>query len=408
MSPPDSRTGARRIFVATPGYEGALISELAPPGPGATLGLPAAAFTIEAAGLVVAPDAPGVLDQHLRDLQDPQHPQALPDPPDNHDTPPKSSPPLDPVFARQQLPRAAELIGSSVAALAEEAYRRVRDAVDEMTTGPFTIHTFVPTGAEPGLASRAELVSRQLLGRLQQRRRRFARLYQTPEAAALAFSEVKLLIQILLVERDRGWVSAEAPRALPRGGWDLSPWPAGIAPVAEDRKPPSRAYRKLEEAFLWMREEPAPGQWCVDLGGAPGGWTYTALRRGARVIAVDRAPLAPPVAGHRGLTMLEGNAFTYEPPAPRVPLDWLLSDVICEPARALTQLRRWLENRWCRRLVMTIKFKGHAGYGMLAEVRATLEAAGAARWRIKHLHHNKNEVTVMAVMFGGSRRPGRR
>jgi hypothetical protein len=45
-----------------------------------------------------------------------------------------------------------------------------------------------------------------------------------------------------------------------------------------------------------------------------------------------------------------------------------------------------------------VKFKGHSGYAaVLDEVRATLRAAGCPRWRIKHLHHNKNEVTVMAV-----------
>jgi 23S rRNA (cytidine2498-2'-O)-methyltransferase len=144
---------------------------------------------------------------------------------------------------------------------------------------------------------------------------------------------------------------------------------------------------------------------CVDLGGAPGGWSYTALRRGARVIAVDRAPLEPPVRGDPRLTMLKGNAFTYEPPPTLVPVDWLLWDVICEPTRALSQIERWLRLAWCRRLVMTVKFKGSSGYGMLADIRAVLKQAGCQQWRIKHLHNNKNEVTVMAVAPGGASPP---
>jgi 23S rRNA (cytidine2498-2'-O)-methyltransferase len=173
-----------------------------------------------------------------------------------------------------------------------------------------------------------------------------------------------------------------------------------VFPVADDRRPPSRAYRKLEEALAWMGDGPKAGQVCVDLGAAPGGWTHVALARGARVIAVDRAPLEPPVRGHRALTTVEGNAFTYEPPPARRPVDWLLCDIICEPARTVDLLGRWLGTAapsWCRRLVVTVKFKGQSDYAtVLADVRATLRAAECPRWRIKHLHHNKNEVTVLA------------
>ncbi|MEO5767011.1 MAG: SAM-dependent methyltransferase, partial [Polyangia bacterium] len=313
---------ARRIFVVTPGFEGALVAELGELEMLAARApvTPPPLFSAQQPGLVNASDCGAAADRAI-----------------------------DPVFARQQLPDAHEVRGASVAALAEASYARVQEAVD-LAVGAFTIHAFAPTGAEPGQASRAQLIAHELLARLQQRRRRAARLYRPAEAAAAAFGEVTLIIQVLLVARNRAWVSATTPGPLPRGGWMVSPWPGGIAPVVEDRLPPSRAYRKLEEAFLWMADEPQPGQWCVDLGGAPGGWTYTALQRGARVIAVDRAALEPPVRGHRALTMVEGNAFTYQPPLERVPVDWLLSDVICEPGRALDQLKRWLQNGWCRRV----------------------------------------------------------
>src|SRR5262249_22824961 len=137
-----------------------------------------------------------------------------------------------------------------------------------------------------------------------------------------------LLVQLLALARGRLLASAASPRALAHGGVDLAPWPAGAAPVEVDRAPPSRPYQKLEEALAWMGRAPAPGELCVDLGAAPGGWTATALKRGARVVAVDRAPLE--IGPHPDLDTVIGNAFTYEPPRPA---DWLLSDVVCEPAR---------------------------------------------------------------------------
>jgi len=309
--------------------------------------------------------------------------------------------PLDPVFARQQLPAAVAVAAPSIARAADAAYAEVEAAVDA-ASGPFTIHAFALTGADGGLASRATLIATELLARLRQRRRRASRGYRPPEEAAAHFADMALVIQLLATEREHLWVSTARPHRLAGGGGTVTPWPGGVAPVAEDRRPPSRAYRKLEEALLWMDEAPTAGQICVDLGAAPGGWTHVALSRGARVIAVDRAALEPPVRGHRALTMVEGNAFTYEPPPARRPVDWLLCDVICEPARTVELLRRWLGTSggpWCRRLVVTVKFKGQSGYtAVIDDVRAALLAAGCRRWRIKHLHHNKNEVTVMAAV----------
>jgi 23S rRNA (cytidine2498-2'-O)-methyltransferase len=385
----DAAAAPRRIFLATPGFEAALIAEVPP-----------------ARAPVALPELPGAVNAAEADDRTASH-DGAPDPgepntgegaraaaaPDGHEKDHRAAPPLDPVFARQQLPRATAIQAPSVARLAEAAYAAVEHAVDQ-TRGPFTLHAFAPTGADPALGSRARLIGDQTLELLRARRRRAARLFRPPAEAAAAFAETSLLVQILLAGRERAFVSAARPRALAAGSWDLAPWPGGLAPVADDRRPPSRAYRKLEEAYLWMGDAPAPGELCVDLGGAPGGWSYTALRRGARVIAVDRAPLAAPVRGHPALTVIEGNAFTYQPPGP---VAWLLSDVICEPARTLALLEQWLARGWCEKLVVTVKFKGSAGYGVLADVRRLLERAGCPRFRIKHLHHNKNEVTVMAV-----------
>jgi 23S rRNA (cytidine2498-2'-O)-methyltransferase len=188
-------------------------------------------------------------------------------------------------------------------------------------------------------------------------------------------------------------VSAALPCPLRRGGFDLAPWPGGDAPVAVDRAPPSRAYQKLEEAFFWMGDEPRPGARCVDLGASPGGWTATLRKRRAQVVAVDRAPLAPPLARDPGVATVIGNAFTF---MPATPVDWMVSDVVCEPARSLALAERWVASGLCRNLIVTVKFKGQAGYGVLADAAERLTAAGARSVRVKQLAHNKNEVTVFA------------
>jgi len=299
--------------------------------------------------------------------------------------------PLDPIFARQALPDARLVEGASVRALAEASFAALEGAIDR-STGPFTMHTLAHAEPPPGLASRATLVGRETLALLATRRRRAFRRQQAGETAFDAFDERWLLVQLLALGRDRFLVSAAAPRALPAGGLDLARWPGGEAPVAIDRAPPSRAYQKLEEAFAWMGTAPRAGETCVDLGAAPGGWTATVLKHGARVVAVDRAPLAPELARHPRLASVIGNAFTYLPAAP---VDWLVCDVVCEPPRSLALCDAWLSGGLCRNLVVTVKFKGRAGYGALADLSALFARVRPAWARVKQLAYNKNEVTVM-------------
>jgi FtsJ-like methyltransferase len=296
---------------------------------------------------------------------------------------------IDPVFARQVLPDARSIEAASVRALAEAIYAAVEASIDRWP-GPFLIHDLAHAEPPPGLASRAGGVARELRALLAARRKRASRREQP---AAPAFDESWLLVQLLALSREHFLISAASPRPLPRGGFDLAPWPGGDAPVAIDRAPPSRAYQKLEEAFLWLGRQPRPGELCVDLGASPGGWTATLLKRDARVTAVDRAPLDPPVAGDRRVTTVIGNAFTYAPPSP---VDWMVSDVVCEPPRSLALAETWLSSGWCRNLIVTVKFKGQAGYGVLDGAVERLAAAGARSVRIKQLAHNKNEVTILA------------
>jgi 23S rRNA (cytidine2498-2'-O)-methyltransferase len=303
----------------------------------------------------------------------------------------------DPVFARQRLPGAQIVEGASLRLLAEAVYGAVEATIDGWP-GPFMIHDLAPPEAEPGLASRAGGVARELRALLAARRKRASRRERPAAdvatiAGSAGFDGRWLLVQLLALTRERLLVSAAAPRALPHSGFDLAPWPGGDAPVVIDRAPPSRAYQKLEEAFFWLGTEPRRDERAVDLGASPGGWTATLLKRGARVTAVDRAPLEPPVVRDPRVEMVIGNAFNFQPPRP---VDWMVSDVVCEPPRSLDLAQRWLAQRLCRNLVVTVKFKGRTGYGVLEGVPEQLAAAGASFVRVKQLAHNKNEVTILA------------
>ncbi len=163
-----------------------------------------------------------------------------------------------------------------------------------------------------------------------------------------------------------------------------SPFVNGACQFIEDRVgPPSRAYLKFWEACTRIGAWPLPGETCLDLGASPGGWTWAAATLGARVTAIDKAPLDPRVAALPGVTWRAGSAFAE----PAEPVDWLLSDVIAYPDRLLALVQRWIAAGAARRIVCTIKFQGDTDHAAAAAF------AAIPGGRLMHLFHNKHELT---------------
>jgi 23S rRNA (cytidine2498-2'-O)-methyltransferase len=195
-------------------------------------------------------------------------------------------------------------------------------------------------------------------------------------------------------------IFGEPAPAAPLGSWTLlapdralaaphctSPFPNGEVRFVEDRLgPPSRAYLKLWEALTVIGRHPLPGDICVDLGSSPGGWSWALARLGARVISVDKAPLAPAIAALPGIEVREESAFALDPRAVG-PVDWLFSDIVCYPTRLFGLIERWLAAGTCRNFVCTVKFQGPTDHAAAALF------AGVPGSSLRHLFHNKHELT---------------
>ena len=202
----------------------------------------------------------------------------------------------------------------------------------------------------------------------------------------------------------------ELPPRAPLGAWSLlapdrlllsatktSPFVNGACRFVEDRiGPPSRAYLKLWEACTQIGSYPAPGETCLDLGAAPGGWSWALAQLGARVIAVDKADLDPRVAAMPNVVLRRESAFGIDPRNEDA-ADWLFSDIIAYPERLLGLIMRWIASGKVPRILCTIKFQGATDHETTARL-AAIEGA-----RLMHLASNKHELTffwqrpVMAV-----------
>jgi 23S rRNA (cytidine2498-2'-O)-methyltransferase len=196
-----------------------------------------------------------------------------------------------------------------------------------------------------------------------------------------------LLVQVCLIAPDQAALGAiSADRA-------LSLWPGGRARMRLGGDFPSRAARKLAEAFAWLGIAPGSGETCVDLGAAPGGWSWLLLEHKARVIAVDPAKMNAELMANSRLRHVQASAFDYEPAEP---VDWLFCDMAWRPLEVAQLLARWARLRHTRLLVANIKLPMKRKYALLERVRAFLASGGFSNIRTRQLYHDRDEITLTA------------
>ncbi len=158
--------------------------------------------------------------------------------------------------------------------------------------------------------------------------------------------------------------------------------------MADDELAPSRSYLKVEEAYVVLGREPQTGETVCDLGAAPGGWSYSAAKRGARVIAIDNGPLKGGALDHPQIAHRREDAFKFAPAAGAT-FDWLFCDMVEEPHHVLRSIvEPWLTRRWCRRYVVNLKFGRVDPIALLRELRVP----GA---QVHHLYHDREEFTLV-------------
>src|SRR5690606_23155917 len=93
------------------------------------------------------------------------------------------------------------------------------------------------------------------------------------------------VLHVLFSDAQTAWLAAALPGM-------VAPWPMGIPRLRMPTNAPSRSTLKLAEAFITLmtdeerEQQLRAGQRAVDLGAAPGGWTWQLVGRGLRVTAI--------------------------------------------------------------------------------------------------------------------------
>ncbi|MBL7543931.1 MAG: hypothetical protein JNL11_08950 [Bdellovibrionaceae bacterium] len=168
------------------------------------------------------------------------------------------------------------------------------------------------------------------------------------------------------------------------------PFKDGIINIPEDKMAPSRAFQKLDEAFVRIGKRPIKTSRVIDLGSHPGGWTWVLAQLAGKVVSVDTVALDENARNFKNVEFIKKDAFKIAP-NDIGPLDWLFSDIICEPAKLLDLVHQWKSSGLVKNFLCTIKFKGKVDFEILNQFEQIPNSD------IFHLNANKHELTWVCL-----------
>jgi len=191
-------------------------------------------------------------------------------------------------------------------------------------------------------------------------------------------------------------------------GHNTSPHVMGIPRLRFPSQAPSRSTLKLDEAFLYFipKEEwdtrLTSGMNAVDLGSAPGGWTYQLVRRGMMVTAVDNGPMAESLMESGQVKHKTMDGFKYIPMKQNV--YWLVCDMIEQPKKVAKLMSEWLLNGYCKEAMFNLKLPMKGRYQQVVDDLQLMKDAfsqAGVKYELyaKHLYYDREEVTVHARLL---------
>lgn len=227
----------------------------------------------------------------------------------------------------------------------------------------------------------------------------FCRKFTAPLASALKKREIlqksskKHNLHLFFTDSSQGYIGYSPRR-------NSSPFFMGIDRLKFPAEAPSRSTLKLEEGLRWFLSKEEQSEWlrggmkAVDLGAAPGGWTYQMVKRSIWVQAIDNGPMDTSLMNSGIVEHIQADGFVFKP---KKPVDWLICDMIEKPARVAKLMAKWIAQEQARFALFNLKLPMKKRYDELQLCFDLMQQQlGDEPYRLqaKHLYHNREEVTV--------------
>jgi 23S rRNA (cytidine2498-2'-O)-methyltransferase len=179
--------------------------------------------------------------------------------------------------------------------------------------------------------------------------------------------------------------------------------PMGIPRLRMPSSAPSRSTLKLEEAIHWFIPDEQryfkAGMSAVDLGAAPGGWSWQLTKRGLLVTAIDNGPMDDKLMQSGMVEHYRTDAFKFTPDKP---VDWLVCDMVERPHLVTQLIIGWFKHKHCKNAIFNLKLPMKKRLQTVLECRALIEKELVktnidCAIRMKQLYHDREEITVCII-----------
>jgi 23S rRNA (cytidine2498-2'-O)-methyltransferase len=201
-------------------------------------------------------------------------------------------------------------------------------------------------------------------------------------------------LHVLLTPDRQAWLAyADIPRACS--------WSLGVPRLRMPREAPSRSTLKLAEAlYVFLGDDLErllqPDMRAVDLGAAPGGWTWQLVHRGVHVLAVDNGALKGELVDNAMVRHLREDGFRFKP---KKPVDWMVCDMVESPSRIAALVAKWMTEGWARHIIFNLKLPMKKRYEEVVRCMTMIETAAEEKGiplslSVKQLYHDREEVTA--------------
>jgi 23S rRNA (cytidine2498-2'-O)-methyltransferase len=182
----------------------------------------------------------------------------------------------------------------------------------------------------------------------------------------------------------------------------------GIPRLRMPAAAPSRSTLKLYEAWLTLLSEDERQAWlcggmrAVDLGAAPGGWTWQLVQKGMLVTAVDNGRMDAQLMASGMVEHVRADGFAFRP---RKAVDWMVCDMVEKPLRIAELTAAWFAEKRTQRAIVNFKLPMKKRFEAWMQICDTLEARAHAAGvrleiRAKQLYHDREELTALVVRRG--------
>lgn len=207
------------------------------------------------------------------------------------------------------------------------------------------------------------------------------------------------IVDCILVEPAQWWIGQHVARSVE------SRWVGGSPPLRPPENMISRAYLKMHEAIAWSRLPLRRGDWCVELGSAPGGAAQALLEHQLRVLGIDPAEMDPRVDAEEHFHHIRKRVREV-PRKDFAKARWLMCDANVTPQQTLDMVEDIVAHKdtHIRGMLLTLKMPNWSLIDNLPEYLRRIRSWGYRYIRPRHLAFNRQEVCVAALRNKSMRR----